>query len=210
MVCSTGWHRRRPCVLCAHQDRRPQYRHTSIRRERQKQFEPRTTNVRSRHYTQANLRPWQWPHVSGQFWGEWQWLILCWGLQKLAHNLGQHAGTWGPHPITPTDAWGCQSSAWGYHPTNRALRPAWRYWPYIALWWWNHPGQKAPRKWRFPPRYTPLSFLHSPLTYIFVDLVKPPLRPHVKSGNSDHLLITADHPKVCLKASNNALFCVYQ
>ena len=53
------------------------------------------------------------------------------------------------------------------------------------------------------------SLLHSPLTDSLVATDEPLTRPCVDSRDAAYLAITAYHPKVRLKASNDAIFGVY-
>ena len=56
------------------------------------------------------------------------------------------------------------------------------------------------------------SLPHSPLIDGSVASEPPPLplRPRVDAVDAAHLLSTANHPEVCLKAADDALFSVYQ
>ena len=62
----------------------------------------------------------------------------------------------------------------------------------------------------FPMYVTHPSLLKSPLIDALVAPEDSPLRPCIDTSDAPCLAITADHPKVCLKAAYNALFEVEQ
>ena len=65
---------------------------------------------------------------------------------KTCPKTGQHARTWEPHPITPTDAWSLRCRALGYYPRNRAHHPDQRAQPYGTFQQRVHPVLKPPRQ----------------------------------------------------------------
>ena len=104
------------------------------------------TNRRSSRNTQITWRPCQWRHVGGQFWREWRQLRICQITRELAHVLGHHAGTCGPHPGTIIDARGLRRIYQRHRTTNVALYPIWRYQIYGDRQHQDHPDRKNTKK----------------------------------------------------------------
>ena len=104
-----------------------------------------STNGRSICDTQINRRPWRWFHIGVRFWTELWWLRIFRVAQKLAHELGQHAVNWGPHPGTRTDAQGLKRRYQCNWPTNGTLHPTRRAQFYGAFRHQDHPVLKPPR-----------------------------------------------------------------
>ena len=88
-----------------------------------KKFKLWTTNGRSIHDNQNNHQPWQCSYANEKLWREWWILIICRVAQKLAHNIGQHTGTWVFHPRTPTDAKGHIIRGWCYLLKKKSSSP---------------------------------------------------------------------------------------
>ena len=84
-----------------------------------------------------------------QFWRKLWRLRICQVAQKIAHKIGEHAGTWRPHPVSITDEKGIRKRDQCDWPTNSALRPAQIAWLYGACRRRDQPGPKLPKKWRF-------------------------------------------------------------
>ena len=104
----TGARQHRPRGPSTHQDSRPQSCLTGGRQERQNKLKPRKTNGRWNRVTQSVCWPRQWCHVSGKYWRERRWLVLCRVVRELTYDPGQHAGPWGIHQWTGGHARGCR------------------------------------------------------------------------------------------------------